>query len=186
MDLELGAGNVISRACAARKEDQKQFAARFWMLENLAKIPDAVSEKLMMEMGMTHLEISPAGKPLRGATRGLRALNIATLRRHLQRHGADLEEATLGPCEGPKGLGMYARRPITKGEVVASVPRGLVLEAPLLGAAPPSDTLPLAAAAGGHGQWYDVLGSASGRRSAVKLAKRVVEEEEKGPKVGVD
>jgi len=67
----------------------------------------------------------------------------------------------------------------------SQVPRGLVLEAPLLGtAAPPSDTL-LAAAAGGHGQWYDVLGSGSGRRSAVKLAQRLVEEEKKGQKVGV-
>jgi hypothetical protein len=33
-------------------------------------------------------------------------------------------EATLGPCEGPKGLGIYARRAIAKGEVVASVRQG--------------------------------------------------------------
>ena len=60
-----------------------------------------------------------------------------------------------------------------------------MLETSLLGpATPPSDTL-LAAATGGHGQWYDVLGSAGGRRSVVALAQRLVEEEKKGQKVGV-
>eukprot|EP00435_Cladocopium_sp_Y103_P040281 s628_g10.t3 len=175
---EIMQGEELTQAYCAVDNSERLFRCGFLLPENPTAV-EPLSRRSVEAM-------CPAGKPLRGATRGLRALNIATLRRHLQRHGADLEEATLGPCEGPKGLGMYARRPITKGEVVASVPRGLVLEAPLLGAAPPSDTLPLAAAAGGHGQWYDVLGSASGRRSAVKLAKRVVEEEEKGPKVGVD
>ena len=98
-------------------------------------------------------------------------------------------KATLGPQEGPKGLGLYARRPIAKGEVVAAVPRCLVLESPLSHRPSTSSDSPLAAAmstAEEKGRWYDVLGSDEGRQSVVRLAKKVMEEEEKGHKASDD
>lgn len=81
------------------------------------------------------------------------------------RCGADLDPKTLALGSGRHGLGVFARRRIRKGELVAAVPRATILQEPL------------AVAASQRGGWYDVLGSEQGAASARRLAERIVEAE---------
>ncbi|CAJ1429659.1 unnamed protein product [Effrenium voratum] len=83
--------------------------------------------------------------------------------------GAFLDPALRLSLSVGSGLEVRAGRRFAKGEVVAEVPRRLVLEAPLE-AAPHAAPALLAAARRGHGQWYDVLGSEEGRWAVANLA----------------
>ena len=98
------------------------------------------------------------------------------LRHHLVSEGADLDPELLVVRESSDGFGVFAGRAIQKGEVVASVPRRLVLEVPFAVQPRPVEALPFAAAAGGHGQWYDVMGFPAGRAAVTKAAERLIEE----------
>ncbi|CAE7243574.1 unnamed protein product [Symbiodinium sp. KB8] len=98
------------------------------------------------------------------------------LRHHLVSEGADLDPELLVVRESSDGFGVFAGRAIQKGEVVASVPRRLVLEVPFAVQPRPAEALPFAAAAGGHGQWYDVMGFPAGRAAVTKAAERLIEE----------
>ncbi|CAE7591712.1 unnamed protein product [Symbiodinium sp. CCMP2456] len=98
------------------------------------------------------------------------------LRHHLVSEGAELDPELLVVRESSDGFGVFAGRAIQKGEVVASVPRRLVLEVPFAVQPRPVETLPFAAAAGGHGQWYDVMGFPAGRAAVTKAAERLIEE----------
>ena len=103
--------------------------------------------------------------------------NIEDLREQLVSEGAELDRKTLVVQRLPHGFGVCAGRSVKKGEVVASVPRRLVLEVPVSGHSRPSlKTLPFSAAAGGHGQWYDVMGFAEGRAAVTHAAARLIEE----------
>ncbi|CAK9027576.1 unnamed protein product, partial [Durusdinium trenchii] len=126
--------------------------------------------------------------PLRASVQrwcGARVEAAEALRSFLVSKGAELDAQTLGPGIGTHGLGIFARRPIAKGEVLAAVPRSLVLEVPLAPTTPTVPTLrpsPLAGALPTGGRWYDVLGDGAGRAAARRLAERLLEEEEKGSK----
>ncbi|CAE7577301.1 unnamed protein product [Symbiodinium natans] len=104
---------------------------------------------------------------------------VEDLRHQLVSQGADLDAKTLIVEVLSHGLGVFAGRAINKGEVVASVPRRLVLEVPLASpqsSSAPQPPKPFAAAAGGNGQWYDVMGFPEGRAAVAQAAARLAEE----------
>ena len=108
------------------------------------------------------------------------AKEFEQLRRQLVSQGAELDHQVLVVERLPHGFGVFAGRSIRKGEVVASVPRRLVLEVPISGHTAPPHPLPFSAAAGGHGQWYDVMGSAKGRAAVTQAAAQLIREHSAG------